>query len=710
MSLARYTPYPAPRLPVPAPPAEYAAEYSRLDGGLNLQELDYRMEKNQSPDSLNLLWQDGVLSCRDGQTACDGLDAPCAEPGPGKGLAAAETLFHGHLFCHLGTALYCAPEGEALTFALAPLDTGLPAVRGTFFCYDGALFYKTRGYYRRIAYREGGTPLFTAEDVAPYVPVTLINAAPGTGAGDLYQPENRLSPDKTVWFTAAELPRSESFAGDGSRKAFSLTNAAGDEITAVRAVYVGGTLLYDEQYAAAQASGVWTVTLAAVPASGAWVLIEYAAGERVYRLPAQELEAVVSVTVDGAARTAGTDYTADLAAGTVAFSSAPPAHDPGRANTVAITYRKPNEAARAAVMDCRYACVYGGGTDVLVVLAGSAAQPNAYFWSGSHAAMDAGYFPLPQYNLAGDPGDPVTGFGVQNGYLMIFKERSVARSQVGTRTVSGRAYPTLDCTNVNNRTGCDLPWTIRLVENNLVFCNTAEGVFAVRDTTPALENNLLCLSRAVNGSAARPGLLRDLRAAEKDAACCGFDGERYWLSAGGEAWVWDCRLSGQEKPCWFRCAPVAAAAFVRSDRGFYHLNGAGRLTRFERTFADYGGGIEKRYRFAAEHFSSYGRRWDVRRAVFVVRADTDTEIAVRYLTDHETRLDRTPIRCYSWRLAPRNLGFRSLAVTRFAHAELRRPGCRQVRHFAMELSNGDAYRDMALVAARVEFVSQGRER
>ena len=53
------------------------------EGPLCQKELADRMEKNQSPDSLNLLWQDGVLSCRDGQTACDGLDAPCAEPGPG---------------------------------------------------------------------------------------------------------------------------------------------------------------------------------------------------------------------------------------------------------------------------------------------------------------------------------------------------------------------------------------------------------------------------------------------------------------------------------------------------------------------------------------------------------------------------------------------------------------------------------------------------
>ena len=36
--------------------------------------------------------------------------------------------------------------------------------------------------------------------------MTLINADPESAAGDLYQPENRLSAEKTVWFNAAGAP------------------------------------------------------------------------------------------------------------------------------------------------------------------------------------------------------------------------------------------------------------------------------------------------------------------------------------------------------------------------------------------------------------------------------------------------------------------------------------------------------------------------
>ncbi|MBQ2048088.1 MAG: hypothetical protein II487_03795, partial [Schwartzia sp.] len=82
--------------------------------------------------------------------------------------------------------------------------TGVPEVRGTFFLYGNQLYYKTRGAYIVITaeYANGGWS-FTAASVSPYVPVVLINADPMSAAGDLYQPENRLQPRKTVWYNAA---------------------------------------------------------------------------------------------------------------------------------------------------------------------------------------------------------------------------------------------------------------------------------------------------------------------------------------------------------------------------------------------------------------------------------------------------------------------------------------------------------------------------
>ena len=53
---------------VPNQHATKMVDFPRLDGGLNLWEMDYRLDRNQSPEMKNLWWQDGVLQCRDGQS------------------------------------------------------------------------------------------------------------------------------------------------------------------------------------------------------------------------------------------------------------------------------------------------------------------------------------------------------------------------------------------------------------------------------------------------------------------------------------------------------------------------------------------------------------------------------------------------------------------------------------------------------------------
>ena len=99
-------------------------EFPRLDGGLNLQELDYRLSPNQSPEMKNLWWQDGLLQCRDGQSlvwsAAGTGYACCAEP------------FWDHGFFHIGDGLYCSDLTEA---APVKLCDGVPENRGTFLRY-----------------------------------------------------------------------------------------------------------------------------------------------------------------------------------------------------------------------------------------------------------------------------------------------------------------------------------------------------------------------------------------------------------------------------------------------------------------------------------------------------------------------------------------------------------------------------------------------
>jgi len=690
---------------LPNPPQEKTAVFRNLSGGLNLWELDYRMDADQSPEMKNLWWRDGVLGCRDGQEYLSGTAL-------GKGLCCHERLYWGRMVAHIGDGLYAGVPGPGMV--PVRLCGGLAQVRGTFLRYQDALLYKTAGAFKKITW--DGTALH-AEDVTPYVPVTVINCSPD-GSGDLYQPENRLSGQKTVWFTAAVQTRGVSFTGNGSANIFKFETEDGEPVASVEQVYVGLTLLDPTEYTVSE-DGL-TVTLQTAPENGAAVSLVYTVGVRVYRLPVEAVDSVDRVLVDGNEITA---YTADPAQGTITFETAPPVQNPPVNNTVQITYTKADPAVYASIMDCRYGCCYGGTGGAVLILAGSQAQPNAYFWNGSHIAMDPGYFPVSYYNLAGDNLEPVTGFGQQAGYLIVFKEHAVGRCLLGTGTIGDRAYLTLDHTPVNGVLGCDLPWTIRLVENNLVWCSTYAGVCRLEDTTAALENQVICLSRNVNGCDSRPGLLEAVREAE--TVCALEDGERYWVAAGDKAFLWDHGLSTAGRPSWFYFTDIPAVDFFRGDslppacddgqsftgpRRVYHLDSLGRISRFARTFRDYGGPIEKVYQFATQSFGTYERWKDITRILIATRSDTDTVIQVRYSTDHEQRADLTPITTRNWRLAPRDLAFRFLGVRKFAHVALRKPRCRRVQHFSLRLENAQAGCDMSVVSAEITARLVGRIR
>lgn len=612
---------------LPAPNKEYVIDFPRLDGGLNTWELDYRLKNNESPEMLNLWWQDGALCCRDGQNRLTARSL-------GAGFSAYERDFFGSCFFHIGERLYRAEltapdEVEQLALTEVTDREGasvvIPENRGSWFRFGDGLYYKNRGGYFRVAY-DGSE--YTAEAVVGYTPVIQINTEPTTAAGDAYQPENRISPEKTVWYTAVE-------------------------------------------------------------------------GVKEYRLPVKA-DGVLYVEVDGREQESGWALNEE---GThVVFETAPPAHELPTPNTVKITYTAANPDAMDSVMECPHAVAFGGNQGLCVVVGGCKKQPNAYFWSGHNIAMDPTYFPISQYNLAGDTEEKVTGFGKQQNMLVIFKERSVGRAVMGTEEMaSGRVLITMDYTAINSRIGCDLPHTIQLVENNLVFANREQGVHVMADSSAAYENNIVHISRKVDN-----GLLERLRSG---LSVTSFDdGDRYWIVADGIAYCWGYTLSGYREPSWFKLDNIAGLAFLESGGVKYQLTVNGHVDSYRRIFADYGGSIRKKYRFATQHFGGYDRLKDVTGAVFAVRGDTDTDIRVTYGTDYEDREDLTRIRSFTWRLFPRNLEYRNLGVTRFATVARRRPGCRHIRHFSMALENEKLGQDMSVISAQIYYNYQGRDR
>jgi len=614
---------------VPSAPKEHVLDLSRLDGGLNTWELDYRIKANQSPDMENLYWADGVLSSRKGQE----YFYEDAQLGDFYAFYEREFLI-GKAICHMGEGLYCfdVDTGEYTT-----LFTGLKQQAGTFFVFGSDLYYLNGADYIKI------TSSLEASRVVPYIPVVAINREPNGSGGDLYQPENRLAPGKEIHFNA-----------DGISKE--------------------------------------------------------------YYLPYKGLdETPVKVVVEGVEKVEGTDFTVNRELGIVTFTTAPAKKDPVVLNGVKITCYKSDEDTQNSILSCQRAIVYGGATELCVIVGGPAKQPNAYFWSGVNGKVaDPTYFPFDYYNLAGTADEYITGFGKQQNMLVIFKERSIGKAFFQTETIDGLDYLSLPYNSVNSKIGCNLPGTIQLVDNNLVFANTFGGVFMLADTSSAGENNVVRLSRNINGTESRPGLLNDLRKVGA-LAVTSFDiDNRYWIVANGHAYLWDYQLSPyggyEESLSWFYFTNMHMRGwFSTDDVTLFGLPG-GAIGTFIDSKVDFGEAIRKKYTFAVQSFDTYEVLKDVIRVHIVVRSDTNTDVDVTYSTDYEYRKDLTPIKAYSWKLVPGNLTFGNLAVLKFASSNVRRPGCFHIRHFTMILENNDPYRDLSVVGAQIVYRYSGGER
>lgn len=624
--MARRTQGPV-RLGVSDPPKIYTLDVSRLDGGLNTWELDYRIAANQSPDMVNMYWVDGALGSRPGQEYLTS-----AEEELGTGYALYEKLWSGYIIAHIGEKLYSIDPD---TGSYVMRYSGLTGRKGKFFVFGSDLYYMNGAEYIKIE-----TDLAVSA-VSGYVPVTVVNLKPDGTGGSMYQPENRISAGKEVWFNP-----------DGTSKE--------------------------------------------------------------YHLPYKELDSTaITVEVWGSPKTENTDFTVDRETGIVTFTEAPESRD--AVNGVKIKCYKENPDAMNSIMQCTQVTVYGSGNDMAVVFAGPPAQPNAFFWSGSHSVLDPTYFPMDYYNLAGSADEYITGFGKQQNMLVIFKSRSVGKAYFSTETINSRDYLRLSYQPINDKIGCDLPDTIQLVSNNLVFANTLGGVYMITDTTSAGENTIVRLSRNINGTDARKGLLDAVRNVSASAVVSFDDGQRYWICVNDDCYLWDYLISpylGDEtKLSWFYFNNIDPVSWIKTADDVMYLNDFGRIVRFTPgSYADFGESMYRKYRFATHFFNTYEVLKDVIKVILVVRSDTNSTMELTYETDYESRKDLTPIRAYSYQLSPRNLSYRALSVVKYAQACIRRPGCFHIRHFTMTLENNVAYTDMSVVGAQIFYKYAGGDR
>lgn len=161
-------------------------------------------------------------------------------------------------------------------------------------------------------------------------------------------------------------------------------------------------------------------------------------------------------------------------------------------------------------------------------------------WSGLDNPL---YFPENCYAYVGNSNQAVTGFGRQNDTLVIFKERETYYTQYMQNTnitaedlinqnvvdyaASSVYFPMVQ---LHPNIGCDLPDTIQLCRNRLVWASTTGKVYTLMSQNQYSERNIYEISEMIENKLIKESLL--------SSCACDWNGY-YLLFAGNSVYAMD---------------------------------------------------------------------------------------------------------------------------------------------------------------------------
>lgn len=741
---------------LPDPPKEYQVSLTALYGGLNTSRLPSEIGRSQLSDCLNVYWRDGMIRSRNGQERLvhEGETAWCLTENTTDTLPLAmydkpwhDRLFMafteneneiGYIVCYsLKTKKY-----ETLYTIVESNETLVDwskGYRGSFFAFGDALYYKNRHLYLKIECSEDeatGTETVTASPVEPYVPIVQINTN-AAGVGDLYQPENRLTPKKEIWFNGDSGIEYVECECDGTTKTFHLpykkrTQEQDGDLRAVAQVYIGAALgVEGADYTVDLATGTVTTLAQDAPALGLKLTVKLTRQKFLYYLPSKAdnvLQVFVKDLSSGAYvpyqrvtnAPSGQEYSYSSALGALCFDPtqniAPDADANVLNSFIKVIYSLGNEDAFDAIDECYVAEVFGatGIETNCIVMAGASAQPNAIFWSGNDSnGANPAYFPVTNYNLAGSSDEQITALGRQQNRLVILQKSRVSSADYVYTTVDGRLNVSLNIRQINNAIGCDMPQSVQLINNNLVWAHSKHGVLYLKDSTYAYETLIARISGNINeaskvdGSA---GLIDMLRENRLDV-CSADDGMRYWLFVGSAAYVWDYTVqpytADTQKLCWWKMDNICSAAWaVAEDGNMYGLSSSDLAEEDENSncwaltfgvgYQDFGMPIERIIQMQTQVFGTYTLHKNVTKMILSVNGEAASHAAITYITDYEHRKDLTDINAD----VPTTRPTRYPALTSAAALFVRKPKCLHVHSFAVRLDTSSAH-DMNLISCQI---------
>lgn len=589
-----------------------------LNGGLNVNDPEYGINDNQSPDMLNMWYRGKALVKRDGQAlAVGGLNEP---------VKCISQLYYGYFVVHAGTSLY-QWRGEQCEH----IKTGIAQDPGVFCEFCDALYYLDGQEIWEIDSGFAVTPAPAA------VPVVMINARPDISGSDDGDPYNLIGAGFTVRYNA-------------------------DGVSAL------------------------------------------------YTLPQKALDtAPVKVSVNAVDLTEGIHFTVNRTAGTINFSGGSAPHGAPALGTsnVWITAYKTVPGSRRKIAGCRVALPFGGesagvsgGTRVFVM--GNATHPLSYWRSDLGQKVGAGmrYFPDTAEEHLDQNSQPITAAAKMGGELVIFKQRSIF--SVGYAFDGEDVfYPVREC---HSAMGCDMPGSVQLIDNKLVFAHSQSGVHMLISTSNEIEN-------AVKPLSANIGRLL-LGENDLEGACSVDFGRYYWLCAGGSAYLWDYEQTpyynyadyekAQRRLSWYRFDGIEANVFC-ADGDTLCYGGQRGIVRFGRNKNDFGKKYDAYFTSKAFDLKSPNTLKTFLRVYpsFASEGNIKAYVAVSSDRHDDYCLRHYDIKSFAWR--DFSWAAFTFDVIRFARTFMIRLNMRRTAYIQIKVSGSEKDRDVGISGLRIEY-------
>ncbi len=186
------------------------------------------------------------------------------------------------------------------------------------------------------------------------------------------------------------------------------------------------------------------------------------------------------------------------------------------------------------IFGCRRTCTYGGNSSggTRVFFSGNDEYPGYYFYSELLSPM---HIRKLSYDILGNGSQRVTRLAKQRDELIAFCENSVYRIMYTFDEDIGANFVVSE---ISTGIGCDIPDSVMLVDNRLVFAKSGSGIYIIVSSEYTDELSIRRISGNINGNEGEGFLFEDAKNLEKSTAS-DFGGKYMLVSPAGNAYVWD---------------------------------------------------------------------------------------------------------------------------------------------------------------------------